>query len=56
MPNLETLSKVIENQEPEQTRNDRNDEIGDREDIFKGESQALPPAIRVSKFPINRLE
>ena len=53
--NLKSLSKAVKKQVADQSRNNGNNQIRDRKDIFNGESQTLPPAICTSKFPHQKI-
>jgi hypothetical protein len=47
---LNPLSKIFKNYVADQSGKDGNTEVGDRENVFHGESQALALAIGLSKF------
>jgi hypothetical protein len=48
---LNPLPKIFKNHVPDQSGNDGNAKVGDRENIVNGENQALSLAIRPSKLP-----
>jgi hypothetical protein len=48
---LNLISKIFKNHVANQSGNDGNNEIGDRENVFYGENQALSLVIGMSKLP-----